>query len=350
MKNKNSEETIFWNDLTKWAGESKTKGTLSSYKTYSKNETNDDIPRLYSKKDFLYALTLVETKIKEIETAPVKTPNASNTRSALKYIKEFLRTHRIQCNAGSDNLDNIREKISKPDIHKIDGIDPIVTLLNGDEAFVKLAIESSYFFSIEIVKERHSELCKLFKGSSPIPARKSNKKDNHKNDEKHSQENGHWYYEDNDLKKTPIDIDGDGNKSVREIIRDKTGYTIAEGKKCIFQNYNISHIWGRAYDPRYFTSLWNIVFIPSWANSLMDKDAISESIASKLKNTYMSICENLYFKNIGNNWWKNMQLTEAPTTIYLQDKVKAEYNISIINKVCSNNKISAIHTKKITIK
>ena len=92
-----------------------------------------------------------------------------------------------------------------------------------------------------------------------------------------------------------VHIDIDGNRFVRNLINEETGITVAQGKGSILQNTIISHIWGRAYDPRYFTSLWNIVLIPAWANSLMDKeDAPEGTLASKMRATYMKICTELY--------------------------------------------------------
>ena len=93
----------------------------------------------------------------------------------------------------------------------------------------------------------------------------------------------------------PVKLDGDGNKQVRDIIKEKTGYTISSGRKCIFQNYIISHLWGKAYDPRYFTNFWNIVIVPAWANSLLDKESGDEdSIEFKLKDMFKKICVALY--------------------------------------------------------
>ncbi len=100
------------------------------------------------------------------------------------------------------------------------------------------------------------------------------------------------------LENYPIIRDNDGNAKVRSVINEITGYTVSAGKENIFQNYRISHVWGRAFDPRYFTNLWNIVIVPSWANDLLDKpNAIKGTLESKLQSTIMKICEMLYFNN-----------------------------------------------------
>ena len=114
----------------------------------------------------------------------------------------------------------------------------------------------------------------------------------------------------------PILIDNDGNAKVRSLINDTTCYTVSAGKENIFQNYRISHVWGRAFDPRYFTNLWNIVLVPSWANDLLDKpNARPRTLESKLQSTIMRICEVLYFDGIKERDWNTLKLSNKPSVI-----------------------------------
>ncbi len=114
----------------------------------------------------------------------------------------------------------------------------------------------------------------------------------------------------------PILLDNDGNAEVRSVITEKTGYTVSAGKENIFQNYKISHVWGRAFDPRYFTNLWNIVIVPSWANDLLDKpNARPGTLESKLQSTIMRICEALYFDGIEERDWNTLKLSNKPSVI-----------------------------------
>lgn len=100
-------------------------------------------------------------------------------------------------------------------------------------------------------------------------------------------------------------LDEDNNTLVRALINKKTGYKISGGAGSQFKNYNISHIWGEAYDPRCFTNLWNIVIVPAWANSLLDKNSDDEdSIEYKLKETFKKICVKLYGINAPNSTFK----------------------------------------------
>ena len=140
-----------------------------------------------------------------------------------------------------------------------------------------------------------------------------------------------------------VDIDVDGNRAVRELINKKTGITVAQGKGSILQNTIISHVWGRAYDPRYFTSLWNIVLIPAWANSLMDKeDAPARTLASKMRATYMKICSELY-KEVT---FPSNPVNEEPFGNYLTGLPAIKNDSDIISRDYTFNIIKA--KKKVT--
>ena len=161
------------------------------------------------------------------------------------------------------------KKINKSQLTKIDGMKSLLKIL-GEDNFIKAVIENTYFFSPRLVHSRFEELSKLIFDGNDIPARRSTQ------DDIYRIEGERRFFVDKGFE-CPVKLDKDGNAEVRRIINAKTGYTISQGKKSIFQNYFISHIWGRAYDPRYFTSLWNLAIVPAWANSLMDKMADKES-------------------------------------------------------------------------
>jgi len=136
-----------------------------------------------------------------------------------------------------------------------------------------------------------------------------------------------------DGKQYRVDIDKDGNNSVRSLITDKTGVTISQGQTSVFQNTIISHVWGRAYDPRYFKSLWNIVLIPAWANSLMDKeDAPADTLASKMQNTYMAICSLLYREKLKDINWGNLDMGGFPEVKVKEDIILQDYTFNIIKE------------------
>ena len=201
------------------------------------------------------------------------------------------------------------KKINKSQLTKIDGMKSLLKIL-GEDNFIKAVIENTYFFSPRLVHSRFEELSKLIFDGNDIPARKSTQ------DELYRIEDEKRFFVDKGFE-CPVKLDKDGNAEVRRIINAKTGYTISQGKKSIFQNYFISHIWGRAYDPRYFTSLWNLAIVPAWAHSLMDKMADEESdelehLAAKLKSTVETVCWNLY--EMEKLCWSNLKM-EKPQRI-----------------------------------
>jgi len=96
----------------------------------------------------------------------------------------------------------------------------------------------------------------------------------------------------------PIIIDYDGNDFVRDAIHRYTGVWVCKNNKMnMLRNYKISHIWGRTYDPFYFSSLWNVVIIPAHCNDIMDKDPKLHPIVAIIQNLFRAICYLLYDPN-----------------------------------------------------
>ena len=284
------------------------------------------------------------------------------------------------------DLDKKRLEIKESNlIHKIDGAIALVKEI-GIDSFIQYAIEQSYFFKPKVVINRMTYIAETFVKRHEngkfegklydLYARSSTKVAS--DDFFHEQE----YEEDDNLqqeadygqelvvnkeeqknrrakevierkknglpalrknskldkyavfkdKKYPVDnypiiIDNDGNAAVRSLINKETGYTVSAGKSDIFQNYKISHIWGRAYDPRFFTNLWNIVLVPAWANDLLDKNAVEGTLESKLKSTIMSICKILYFSEIDDNQWNDLNLPKPSVINKGKDVVKPKVKV-----------------------
>ena len=269
----------------------------------------DVIDQFYQAGDMFYAATVINDIIEKINVLGKPLPKELNDhRSALKKLRVFLqskrnnvqdRTYLSKNNSNNsissplDALDDIRNSFKKDSLDRIDGFSVLINSL-GEEAFIKSVIESSFFFEKKIVDDQHKDIFNKL-GKQPIPARKTTKKQSGiQGVGINTNIGGRDVYQINGCN-IPIVLDRDGNKQVRDIIKEKTGYTISSGKKCIFQNYIISHLWGKAYDPRYFTNFWNIVIVPAWANSLLDKESDDEdSIEYKLKEMFKKICVALY--------------------------------------------------------
>ena len=312
------------------------------------------VDSLLKEGDYLYARTIVDgmsyiaEKFKKAIIAMTGTNTFNDKCSALKLFRKYLETDLSGLKVkGTYNNNTYRNAINKPMLAKIDGI---VALANeiGEDKFIKWAIEQSYFFDPDIVAERMNKLIKdLGNKTTPLPARKTTKND--KDAEEgyfHSEIDGNTYYIDGDIK-IPVTLSKDGNDFVRSLISNETGFTVGAGKDNIFQNYIISHLWGRAYDPRYYTNFWNIVLVPAWANSLLDKNGEEGSLASKLKATFMAISKKLYMAKGVN--WNGLNMTE-PQIPNNNDVRKGDYSIKILCKKDNKGKCTPIKTIYITLR
>lgn len=285
--------------------------------------------------DGLYALSVYD-KVYEVLKLSMPYLNLSNCHSAMIALGVFLNEHDFS-NDFFKNLSNSigfvglpqRSVITSPSVlHKIDGMSSLIFQLGGHNGFIKSAIRESYFFDPNLVA-----YCSL---SSPYQARHTTDYTININKASKGMINVPYVITDiNPPFNNNVNIDPRNNTAVHNIIKKLTGVTVSNGKKCLMQNYNISHIWGRAWDPRYFTSLWNIVLIPSWANSLMDKiNPPVGSLASKMIATYMAICYNLYCKCLT---MSNYGLSVFPSISNSNDIMHGTYIINLIGAKHGNS-------------
>lgn len=264
--------------------------------------------------DSLYALTLIDMMQRLLDAQKYVLKKAKwnivgmgdtygNSKSAFAhlkdYVSEFCEVDDLIFLSGEhwENWANmIRSTIAKGDLHKMDGMDDLLKFMKDEDEFIRHAIKSSYFFEPDMVKNQ------IFP-EEPWKARLTtdlniiNEDDLKKLEEWKKQKEGkqpicRYTF---DRKDYNVLVDPDGNSFVRQLINDYTAVVVSNGKNSLIQNTIISHVWGRAYDPRYFTSLWNIVLIPAWANSLMDKDDAPKcTLASRLRATIMTLCRKMY--------------------------------------------------------
>ena len=308
------------------------------------------VDSLLKEGDYLYARTIVDgmSYIAENIKKAIGKNTFNNKCSALKQFRKYLETDLSGLKVkGTYNNNTYRNAINKPMLAKIDGI---VALANeiGEDKFITWAIEQSYFFDPIIVADRMNKLIKdLGNKTTPLPARKTTKNDKDAEEGySHSKMGGNIYYIEGNIK-IPVTLSKDGNDFVRSLISNETGFTVGAGKDNIFQNYIISHLWGRAYDPRYYTNFWNIVLVPAWANSLLDKNGEEGSLASKLKATFMAISKKLYMAKGVN--WNGLNMTE-PQIPNKDDVRKGDYSIKILCKKDNKGKCTPIKTIYITLR
>lgn len=273
-----------------------------------------------------------------------------------------------------NDLPSVRDSINKSQNPKVDGMDSLIEYINTKQ-FIKLAIESSYFFTPDLVIERFDEIkeyINMDKEVDPafdtydvrcLPARYTSKEDATDGVHERDETEGKVYFKLSNASQRLCVIyqegargknrecgvntcgGGNGNARVCQLIKDRTGYDLgATSAKKHFRNFIISHIWGHAIDPRYFTNLWNIVLVPAWANHLLDKDE-EGTLASTFKATIQKIITELYdFNNID---WSSIQMTSPSYNV--KEVIDGKYQINIIEGKSGNASFGKISKQSVTI-
>ena len=233
---------------------------------------------------------------------------------------------------------------------------------------IEYMIKSSYFFSKDCVEERYETMCKLLSldknpnsNKGDLNAEKngyfycrfSTVKDENSpyfkdcrcetqipDDKRSSKTKLLNYQKDNDVYYcyNPVDskesfcikvkIDNDGNSAVRSLINKVCGYWVSNGAKSTIKNATISHIWGNASNPLFFTSLWNIVVVPTFCNFILEKNEIKNEnddeeedqkyidIINRVNNTFKAICWKMY--GVENKQFDGKIIITKPEDNYLK--------------------------------
>lgn len=383
---KDANQFIFRDEYEKWLLDNGVKSTgaycpQDEYRCNGNDYLFLDIIGRFAKANERFYVDALFQEWKSFIENTFKDKERSNHLSYLNKYKIFVENI---CNgsiplstSGQNNnyntvLMSVRESINK----SRDGMKSLEMHL-GEEDFIKLAIESSYFFSPELVKERFDEIkdyIRMNKEDDPafdkeqykvkfLPARYSSKEDAEDGVHEPVEEEGKVYFKLPNASQRLCVIyqegargknkkcggntcgGGNGNARVCQLIKDRTGYDLgAKADKRDFKNCIISHIWGNAIDPRYFTNLWNIAIVPAWANHLLDKDETG-TLGSKLKATIQKIIIELYHLNSYD--WKSIKM-DVPT--YNEAEVlHGEYQINIINGIADKKTLGKIGKKPVSI-
>jgi hypothetical protein len=204
-------------------------------------------------------------------------------------------------------------------INCLDGLIELIIGANNEglsedeklKCLVKHMIQKSYFFKPEHVYERHQEILGLIRNNDKMPVRYSTAAGAYTEEDRSvaalgraaaieasSQRN---IFYNSFGKRVPVIVDRDGNRVVREVIERFSGARVSQGR--IRNNITsaiISHVWGNAYDPLCFSNLWNIVVIPDYINSLMDKSETDNPVnffdraINYVKAYYKELCYKIY--------------------------------------------------------
>lgn len=391
---KKASQFIFRKDYEKWLLKQGVKSVEAycpqdKYKCNGKDYLYLDLIGVFAIEDErLYVNALFEEWKAEID----KKNNLKTTLNRLSYLqkyRQFVETivygkKRLRkedneiLNEIRNALSSVRNSINNSQNPKVDGMDSLIEYIK-EEKFVKLAIESSYFFSPELVKKRVDEIANYICKEEEVdpafdkndinikylPARYSSKEKEDADDGVHEPvvEEGKVYFKLKNAAQRLCVIyqegargkntkcggntcgGGNGNARVCQLINDRTGYALgATSDKKHFRNFIISHIWGHAIDPRYFTNLWNIVIVPAWANHLLDKDE-EGTLASTFKATIQKIITELYdFNNID---WASIQMTSP--SYNNEEVISGRYQINIIDHKSVDAPLGKIWKKPVSI-
>ena len=385
---KKASQFIFRKDYEKWLLKQGVKSVgaycpQDKYKCNGKDYLYLDLIGVFAiENDRLYVNALFEEWKAEID----EKNNLKTTLNRLSYLqkyRQFVETivYGKKRLSKEDNeilneirnvLPSVRDSINNSQNPKVDGMDSLIEYISTKQ-FIKLAIESSYFFSPKLVKERVDEIkdyINMHKKVDPafsagnykvkyLPARYSEANGGHERDESA----GEVYFKLPNASQRLCVIyqegargknkecggntcgGGNGNARVCQLIKDRTGYDLGTTtNKKHFRNFIISHIWGHAIDPRYFTNLWNIVIVPAWANHLLDKDE-KGTLASTFKATIQKIITELY--DFNNFDWASIQMT--PPSYNNKEVISGRYQINIIDHKSGNAPLGKIWKKPVSI-
>jgi hypothetical protein len=218
----------------------------------------------------------------------------------------------------------------------IDGIDQLVSLHRNQDDFVEAFLTSTLFIPPEIVRLRNQEMIELYKTGGKFPIRYS--PSHHEALGISNKAEAIALTRDNEARLPAypafnIKIDNDGNHENRRSIKKNLGQAISTGKNSTVKNYIISHVWGLASHPLFFSSLWNIVLIPAHFNYLMDKDPESHPVVKVVKEAIQRKCVAIY--NFYNQLVSEIPEIEEFERLFLIEKShdnEPKYNISFLTE------------------
>lgn len=293
-----------------------------------------------------YINQLSELKNNELNLNEKKKCN--NIISALHAFSDF-----IISKEESNSLLDIDEAIKKcdnanicksPHAETYDGMQIFFDKFNTVDDFVKFVISGCVFFQKSDVINRFDEMSYRIEHNEPLSARLSTKRDYYGKKLKRATQI--VIFKDENKEEINTIIDGNGNANIDKLIRDITGYCLKSSKsrKADMVNLKISHIWGKAYHPSFFSSLWNIVLVPIFANDLLDKPSASNGdyfYGAVLLNTIKALIFQLY--NLNSLDWDKLKINRPS---YDEEKVvHGTYSFKVFN----NKDEKALNYSEITI-
>lgn len=236
----------------------------------------------------------------------IRNGSATYKRAVNLYIdfnKDFADNE--QMNLFDDDVDDEIDEIDNE--NKKNGFDLLYKLVEIDNDFIKFFVESSLFISPDYIKDQADKMLKKIKNEERLPVRFSSKMKEHFTSKKKRVSaiktktdavsfSRKFDFFSNERPFVKIEFDSTGNKAVVDAIERYTKCRVSTFKSNII-NYTISHVWAQTFDPLFFSSLWNIVLVPSFLNPIMDKPSHQQKINGEIQSMIRAICIELYNPN-----------------------------------------------------
>ena len=86
-----------------------------------------------------------------------------NLHTAILNLYDYLFKHKFNLN--NINIDEIRKSINKEYLHKLDGMDVLISHFKSDNEYIEMAVEGSYFFEANLVENAKNELKEAIEAS-----------------------------------------------------------------------------------------------------------------------------------------------------------------------------------------
>ena len=190
----------------------------------------------------------------------------------------------------------------------MNGFDSLMNLFDKPDAFIEFFVKNTLFFRVEDVRSQAEFIKDEINEGNKIPVRYSQKmKDKFVSKERRlgavkNRKQAVDISRTSEIfskkrKEIKVECDSTGNKFVVDRICNYTGYRVSTTNSNVI-NYSISHVWGETYDPYFFTSLWNIVLIPTYLNWILDKPKDQQEINEQIQSIIKALCIKLYNPNV----------------------------------------------------
>lgn len=229
-------------------------------------------------------IQILENEFSLVNGANLSNPDKSNAISALRAVEDYVKYRAFN---------GVRSVYLTKNDDTLDGMQPLYEKYSGLGDLVTEAIENCLFADKKIESVQFNALCTAISNNDPIKARESKKHIN-------GVFNG-----------INISKDSNGNAEIDRLFSQLLNFPLKTTPAAI--NFAISHIWGRAYDPSYFSSLWNIVLVPQYINWVIDKNEKTKNgyfPGNILAETLKAILTKFYTFSSKN--WSAIKLSGAP--------------------------------------